>query len=89
MSQSASWEGRLYFYLRIWYRQYCHTSDAASSHALVSFLDEDQLRLADSQTEGLPVGVECGVKWSDGNVYRAKVLAVGECHTVLMLHQLE
>ena len=23
-------------------------------------------------------GVECGVKWSDGNVYRAKVLAVGE-----------
>ena len=57
---------------------------AVTSHALVSFLDEEEeptCVLHTTRLKNCPKveeGVECTVKWTDGNVYRAKVLSVGE-----------
>lgn len=61
-----------------------------TSHALVSFVNEEEQPTCVLRTTRLKdcpkiqEGVECGVKWSDGNVYRAKVLAVGECRISLL-----
>ena len=58
--------------------------NVASTHALVSFIDEDDEPTCVVRTTRLKgclnvtPGIECGVNWSDGNAYTARVIAVGE-----------
>ena len=77
----------IYIYIYIYI--YCFTPifahvHAAATHSLVAFIDEVDEPTCVVRTTRLKdclsiiPGAECGVKWSDGNVYRAKVLALGK-----------
>ena len=62
---------------------------AIPSHGLVSFFEEEDERTCVVRTTRLKdcpsviPNIECGVKWSDGYVYMAKILAVGKCTCIL------